>query len=468
MNERFGLNRSCKRATFSFLAALACLGWTPEAVSYPLDGAGATGIARLEAYRLRESGAVSGTSRLYPGAKLSGSRIQLKLTGRPDFELPAPDPALNAELYSQIGGNSGDYGMALLDMTNPAKPRYAEINPDKEVNPGSVGKLMVALGLFQTLADIYPDSTSARMAVLRNTMITADKFIIKDSHDVPIWRSGQRSITMRPIQIGDRANLYTYLDWMLSSSSNAAAAMVQKQMVLLQHYGRSYPRPEAEMDSFLASTTKGKLGSLFAKAIQDPIRRNGLSLGKIRQGSFFTGTGKAKVPGTSSIITARELLKFLVRMEQGRLVDRWSSLEMKRLIYLTDGRIRYAASRKLWDSAVYFKSGSLYSCQPEAGFTCKKYHGNKRNFMNSAAIIESVNRTPALHYFAVVLSNVLKKNSATEHRVMAGKLHNLIEKTHGGTVTNTSEFGAITGGSGPVITIEDNPSRRVLGGGRDD
>ncbi len=462
------MNKPYKGIIPFVLSALVAGIWSPTVFGYPLDGAGATGIHRLEGYRLKESGKVRGKGRLYPGAKMSGSRIRLKLRGQPNFQLPTPDPELSAELRSQVGADIGDYGMALLDLTNPRSPRYAEINPDKTVNPGSVGKLMVALGLFQTLADIYPNSTSSRISVLRNTMITADKYIIKDSHTVPFWRPGQQSIVRRPIEIGDRANLYTYLDWMLSSSSNAAAAMVQKQMVLLQHYGRSYPRSQAEMDGFLAKASKKKLGALFAKAIQDPIRRNGLNLGKIRQGSFFTRTGKGRVPGTSSIVTSRELMKFLVRMEQGRLVDPWSSLEMKRLIYLTDGRIRYAASRKLWHSAVYYKSGSLYSCRPEPGFSCKKYQGNRLNYMNSAAIVESVNRTPALHYIAVVLSNVLKKNSATEHRVMAGKLHNLIEKKHGGTVTKISEFGAITGGSGPVVTIEDNPSRRILDSGRED
>jgi hypothetical protein len=115
-------------------------------------------------------------------------------------------------------------------------------------------------------------------------------------------------------------------------------------------------------------------------------------------------------------------------MEQGKLVDAWSSLEIKRLLYLTDRRIRYASSPALSDSAVYFKSGSLYSCKPEAGFVCEKYHGNVKNYMNSLAVVESTGGK-RLHYLSVVLSNVLRKNSAVEHETLATRIHHLIEES---------------------------------------
>ena len=51
-------------------------------------------------------------------------------------------------------------------------------------------------------------------------------------------------------------------------------------------------------------------------------------------------------------------------------MDEFSSREIKRLLYVTERRIRYAASPALASSAVYFKSGSLYECAKEAGFTC--------------------------------------------------------------------------------------------------
>ena len=113
----------------------------------------------------------------------------------------------------------------------------------------------------------------------------------------------------------------------------------------------------------------------------------------LRQGSFFTATGKQKVPGVGdSYGTARELMRYLLRMEQGRIVDEWSSREIKRLLYVTERRIRYASSPALADAAVYFKSGSLFECAKEAGFTCRPYAGNVKNYMNSTAIIESPGR----------------------------------------------------------------------------
>jgi hypothetical protein len=124
-------------------------------------------------------------------------------------------------------------------------------------------------------------------------------------------------------------------------------------------------------------------------------------------------------------------------MEQGRLVDRFSSLEIKRLIYLTDRRIRYASSPELVDDAVYFKSGSLYSCKSEAGFVCGKYKGNAKNYMNSLALVESIGRTPQLRYITVVLSNVLRKNSAEAHQELATSIHKLIETRHPAIATTT-------------------------------
>jgi len=113
-------------------------------------------------------------------------------------------------------------------------------------------------------------------------------------------------------------------------------------------------------------------------------------------------------------------------MERGKLVDPWSSLQIKRLLYLSDVRIRYASQPALADSAVYFKSGSLYSCRFEPGFDCRKYHGNAKNYMNSIASVESEEDGKSLHYIAVVLSNVLRKDSTDVHRDLALGIHRAI------------------------------------------
>jgi hypothetical protein len=411
------------------LAVFLLLAVAGAAHAYPLDGGEATGIARLTAYRLRQEGELPG-SRLPKGALLPGASVALRLADRPDFEIPPADPALSAKLRSLLGADAPRYGVVLLDLSDPAHPRYAEHNGGVEQNPGSVGKLMVALAWFQALADRYPGDLDARRRLLRETEVVADAFILSDHHTVPFWKPGDARIVHRRIAQGDRANLWTYFDWMCSSSSNAAAAMLQKHLLLQRGLGERYPVSEAEAAAFLSETPKAELGKLFADAIQTPVTRAGLDLARLRQGSFFSSVGKQRVPGTSSTATPRELLHYLLKLEKGQLVDAFSSLEIKKLLYLTDRRIRYASSPALAEAAVYFKSGSLYSCKPEPDFVCKKYHGNVRNYMNSTAIVEVHDRRPSLHYIAVVLSNVLRRNSAVEHQTLGTRIHRLVESLH--------------------------------------
>ena len=117
------------------------------------------------------------------------------------------------------------------------------------------------------------------------------------------------------------------------------------------------------------------------------------------------------MPASSgSTSTAAELMKYMVQMEKGELVDAWSSREIKKLLYLTDQRIRYAASPVLDDSAVYFKSGSLYGCKPEKGYDCGKFLGN-RDQLHELHGDHRIPRPGAeIRYAVVVLSNVLRKN----------------------------------------------------------
>ncbi|MDH3986596.1 MAG: hypothetical protein OEV12_09310, partial [Gammaproteobacteria bacterium] len=204
-----------------------------------------------------------------------------------------------------------------------------------------------------------------------------------------------------------------------------------REAMLLKQYGKSYPPSEAEIQRFFKDTPRQELTALFQRTFFDPITRNGLDIEKVRQGSFFTHMGKKKVNGGgNSYGTARELVKLTLRMEQGRLVDEFSSRELKRLLYMTERRIRYASAPALRDSAVYFKSGSLYSCMEEEGFKCGKYMGNKRNYMNSLAIIENTSNGYQLDYIAGLISNVLRVNSAVEHQTFGMRIHRMIEKAH--------------------------------------
>ena len=407
----------------------AGLALAAPASPYPLDGYGYTGLARLEHQRLVQVGELAGKKR--PSGELLPLRmVDLRLLARPDLALPPSDPALLAALKRLLGPAVDRYGIALLDLSDADRPRYAEWNGDVRQNPGSVGKLLVALAVFQALADAHPDDVAARERVLREARVTADPFSVYDHHTVRFFDVGTRRLAQRTIQRGDAASLWTYLDWMMSPSSNSAAGMVQKHLILLAHYGKDYPVPPAEEKLFFEETPRAQLGAIFERAMQSPVSRNGLDPEGFRQGSFFTHEGKKRVPGTSSYATPRGLMQYLVKLEKGELVDPWSSREIKRLMYVTERRIRYGSAGALQPSAVYFKSGSLYSCVPEEGFVCKKYHGNERNYMNSVAIIETAAGQDRLYYMVTVLSNVLRKNSAEDHRDLARAVHEMLLRDH--------------------------------------
>ncbi len=413
--------------------------------AYPLDGYEATGIARLEAFDLARAPLLArGT--LKPGSLLTLEEVDLRLRERPDFSVPDSDPNLSSQIRALLGGDAAGYGIAILDITDPTAPRYAEHNGSMVQNPGSVGKVAVALAFFQGLADAHPD-LETRHKILTETQLAANGFIRTDHHVVPFWKPGDSTVKRRPIEETDSANLYTWLDWMCSASSNAAASMLMSQVMLLKHFGSEYPVSDEVAAGFFANTPKEELTKIYMDALISPLGRNGLDSKQLRQGSFFTREGKARVPGTNSVANARELMRYLVLMEQGRLVDVWSSREIKRLLYLTDIRIRYAASPALDDAAVYFKSGSLYSCKEEPGFECGKYMGNSVNYMNSLAVVETVENGRPLRYMVVLLSNVLRKNSADKHQALAADFQDIIGGFHRApAATEPTEGEATTSG----------------------
>jgi hypothetical protein len=220
---------------------------------------------------------------------------------------------------------------------------------------------------------------------------------------------------------------------MLSASSNAGGSMAMAQIAAIKHFGRAYPPSAAQLEAFLLGAPAGQMAALAHDGIMDGLRKNGIDASHLRQGSPFTRGGRARMPGSlGSTSTPRELVNFLARMEQGKLVDPWSSLEIKRLLYLTDIRIRYAAEPVLDTSAVYYKSGSLYACGGRG--PCGKYYGNSKNYMNSIAIVEYDGKETQLRYIVALLSNVLGKNSIETHQALARRIHQVIADRHGVTV----------------------------------
>lgn len=428
---------------------------------YPLDGYQETGVRRIEAARLSVFGKMRGRPQP-PGALLPTRLVDLRLLDHQKMELPEPDPEFSREIVSLLGDNTDRYGIAVLDLTDPENPRYAEHRGEVKQNVGSVGKIVVALALFQALADIYPDDIAARKRVLRDTIITADEFIQHDHHKVRIYDPEDGSLIFRKLEIGDQGSLYDYLDWMLSASSNAAAAMMMKHAMLIKQFGKNYPVVETEAKQFFKETPKKALRKLFEETCFVPLTRNGFDLNDFRQGSFFTRYGKQQVPGATSYSTARELMRYILRMEQGRLVDEFSSREIKRLLYMTERRIRYASSPALADSAVYFKSGSLYSCKKEPGFVCRKYRGNRKNYMNSVAVVETPAGVNRLYYLATLISNVLYKNSAVDHQTLATYIHRYIEAAHPQVKTPEGQVPAELTFGNNLIGYQEKQKQRLM------
>ena len=402
---------------------------------YPLDGYAHTGIRRLRAYAMILDGTMPGNIVLQPGARLPRDSIRLRLASvNETLDVPrdmATDPELQAGIQRIVGSRDPSYKVAVLDITDPANPRYAALKADQGYIPGSVGKLLVLTGLFNELKKLHPTSVSAREAVLRDTRVVADEFAMPNTHAVPIVADDWSGVSHRAIRLGDEFSLWEWVDHMVSPSSNAAGSVVWKEALLINEFGARYPPSTEDAAAFFRDTPKAELTERSIRILEDPLVEIGLDPELLRIRTFFTRGGSRIIPGRGSHATPRALVRWLVRLEQGKVVDRWSSLEMKRLMYFTRRRYRYAFSPALNSAAVFFKSGSLYRCGPEEGFQCGQYRGNLENLMHSVAIVESP--AGAEHprvYLVSMMSNVLKVNSAAEHMEIGTQVERLITSLH--------------------------------------
>ncbi|MDT8436257.1 MAG: hypothetical protein RRA92_05820 [Gemmatimonadota bacterium] len=406
----------------------------PAPDPYPLDGYARTGIRRLEAYRRVLAGEMPGRLAIPPGGRLGTEEIVLRLAdAAPGFDLGPEtpiDPELQRVLERVLGSLHPSYRAALLDITDPARPRYAAIRPDEGYLPGSVGKILVMTGLFEQLRRLHPDDVEARVRLLRETRIEADDFAFPNHHAVPVVADDWSGVRHRAIRRGDVFTLWEWVDHMASPSSNAAASMVWKQILLMDAFGPDYPPTPEREAAFLAETPRSELSDRAIRLVEEPLLAAGIDTADLRIRTFFTNGAQRRIPGRGSHSTPRQLVRWLVRMEQGRLVDEWSSLEMKRLLYFTRRRYRFAYSPALSEAAVYFKSGSLYRCVPEAGYSCGQYRGNAQNLMHSVAIVESPARNPERVYLVSLMSDVRKVNSASEHAEIATRLERAMRELH--------------------------------------
>ncbi len=411
-----------------WLICLMLFSMQMETMAYPWDGFSLTGIRRL--YRLQLiMNNLNNDKKPVPGAQKNLDQIHLNLMNPKGDSLdafPMSDPALQKSIAALFPNMDESYSVCVMDITPGKRTRYAYRQEKRGFMPGSVAKLAVLAGLFTELETLYPDSFEQRQELLKNRMVRAGKWANYDEHTIPVYNLKTEKLVKKVVEENDTCSLYEWADHMISVSNNAAASIVWKEAMLMRAYGPNYPpSPEQEV-MFFKETPKSQLRELAMQVVNEPLRKLGITKEEFTLGSMFTRDAKAMVPGDGGTIASPYgLMKYLIAMERGQIVDSVSSLEIKRLMYSTDRRIRYAASNALDNAAVYYKSGSLYKCKKEEGFACKKYMGNIDNYMNSVVIVEQPDSTV---YMVTLMSNVLRKNSANDHFALASQIDKIIRK----------------------------------------
>ncbi|KGK30659.1 serine hydrolase [Cellulophaga sp. E6(2014)] len=397
---------------------------------YPIDGYEQTGIKRLLRLELIKNGELKEATPLPEGAKKSWSDIKLNLTSKASDSVGSflqVDEDFQKEISGLFRGLDKSYSLTVLDISDLDSIRYAKRNETAGYQPGSVGKLAVLNALFTQLAKIYPDSWESRTSLLKSKTVKAGVWGLTDEHTIPIYNVEKKTLVKRQVVASDVFSLYEWADHMLSVSNNGAASIVWREALLMAAFGKEYPElTEEKASAYFKTTPKKELTDLANDVVNLPLRDLGITHEEWRLGSFFTGGANTYVGDKGgSTGTPIGLMKFLVQLEQGKVVDENSSLEMKRLMYMTDRRIRYAQSPALKDAAVYFKSGSLYKCDRSNGQVCGKYMGNVSNFMNSVIIVEHPDNCT---YMVVLMTNVLRKNSASDHMYLASAIDKVIKQ----------------------------------------
>lgn len=416
------MNNLQKLLCLVFLTGLLLYPWQ-RADSYPiLDGIDKTGIRRL--IRLEHMDSAKLERSLRYGARHGLQYIRLNLMDNPiDSNLVQRDSSLEADLERLIPNRGRAYSVALMDITDSEHPRYAERNAIAPYQPGSVGKLAVITAFMCELENVFVDDINARWDLMKNKVVRGGDFAVYDHHNIPEYDPKTKRYSRGRVNQKHEFSLYEWADHMLSVSNNGAASVVWREAILMRVFGQQYPKlTQEEADAYFKETPRKELRDIAENVINEPLRHLGIGHDEWRLGTMFTRGASAIVPPKGgSIGTPRGLMKWMVALESGNVVDPPSSLEIKRLMYLTDRRIRYAHSPALDSAAVYFKSGSLYGCK--AGTSCGKYKGNRMNYMNSLCIVEQPDGT---RYLVALESNVLKRNSAYDHMLLANRIDKLL------------------------------------------
>lgn len=427
----YSINQTAYRALLAGLLTVVLILSVSLAWSYPFDEFERTQIRRLDFVQQVETEQIRGR-RLVAGAKLPNSAIRLSST---PIAMPKADAEFSQAVQDIVLQEGKSYFVSVLDITDSQAPSLAEYRAYEAANVGSVGKIVVLMTLLKTLADVHPDDINQRETLLRDTLITIDSWGLDSSHKVVLYDPPTRRLQYRKFKIGDSGNLWEMCDWMMSASNNGSANMIIKQTLLLHQFGTDYPPTPEQAKQYFASQTPKRLGEQWLTLVSKTLTSLNLDPNVIMQGNGFSSTARANIAGRTSQATPNSLLRLMLAVETGQAIDEWSSLEVKRLMYTTEKRTRYASNPNLNPAAVYFKSGSLYSCGGGTG--CPKYKGTKVNRLASVILVE-MPATPAqsqpARYIVTLMSNELGVNSAVSHQNIAGRIHRLIQQRHNLTV----------------------------------
>ena len=413
------------------ILAIACMAFVipTNENEYPIDGYEYSGIKRLKRLQLSASGELP-DAKLPAGAYKSINDIQLNLLTRKQDSsktILVEDAVLQKKIDALFPRLDKSYSVTVLDITNPENLRYAQQNESRGFQPGSVGKLIVVTALFDQLAKIFPDDYEKRVELLKTKMVKGGNWVLTDEHTIPVFDVETNKLVKRQAVASDVFSLFEWADHALSVSNNGAASVVWREALLMCAFGDKYPTmTQEDADAYFKAGPKNSITDLAVSVVNESLRELGITEDEWRLGTFFTrGVNPYVGSKGGSIGSPLGLMKWMLQLEQGKIVDENSSLEIKRLMYMTDRRIRYAQAPEFKDAAVYFKSGSLYKCDKSKGEECGKYKGNVYNFMNSVAIVE---HTDGAKYMVCVMTNVLRKNSASDHLALASRIDKAVRE----------------------------------------
>ena len=154
-------------------------------------------------------------------------------------------------------------------------------------------------------------------------------------------------------------------------------------------------------------------------------------------------------------------------MEEGRLATVWSSRKIKRLMYVTERRIRYAVGPRRSPTPPCTSSPGRCTSAPEPGFRCGQYMGNVRT-TELDRDVEWPAGPRKLYYMVALISNVLGRTRRPGDRTpaLAARIHRLIgerARREGERARAPAGRGAATGGpqssSGPPVTLCETTAR---------